>query len=95
MRDDVPQIPPDIPLTAAAQIMRDQRVRVVFLMHRAEGLTYPAGMLSYRHFLRHLAARDEGELADLGIKAARQKPLETFIEKRDAARRQSRSTDGE
>ena len=33
MREGVPQVPPDIPLTAAAQIMRDQRVRTFFLMH--------------------------------------------------------------
>ena len=95
MRDDVPQIPPDIPLAAAAQIMRDQHIRVLFLMHHAEGLTYPAGVVSYRHFLRHLAAQDDSELADLGIKAARQAPLETFIEKRDAARRQARPPDWE
>lgn len=95
MRDDVPQLPPDIPLAAAAQIMRDQRVRVVFLTHRAEGLTYPAGVLTYRHFLRHLAAQDDSELTDLGIKAARQAPLQTFIEKRDAARRNAPSSDWE
>ncbi|MCL4251430.1 MAG: CBS domain-containing protein [Anaerolineae bacterium] len=95
MRDDVPQLPPDIPLAAAAQIMRDQRVRVVFLTHHAEGLTYPAGVLTYRHFLRHLAAQDDSELTDLGIKAARQAPLQTFIEKRDAARRNAPSSDWE
>ncbi|MBI5666487.1 MAG: CBS domain-containing protein [Chloroflexi bacterium] len=89
MSDDVPQVPPDIPLTAAAQIMRDRRVRALFLMHHADGVTYPAGVLTYRHLLRHLAARDDGELNDLGIKAARQAPLETFIERREAARRQS------
>ncbi|MBE0690799.1 MAG: CBS domain-containing protein [Anaerolineae bacterium] len=95
MRDDVPQIPPDIPLAAAAQIMRDQKTRVFFLMHHAEGLTYPAGVLTYRHFLRQLAAQDDSELVDLGVKAARQAPLETFIEKRDAARRQVRPSDWE
>jgi CBS-domain-containing membrane protein len=95
MRDDIPQIPPDIPLAAAAQIMRDQHIRVLLLMHHAEGQTYPAGVVSYRHFLRHLAAHDDSELADLGIKAARRAPLETFVEKRDAARRQTRSSDWE
>jgi predicted transcriptional regulator len=90
MRDSVPQIPPDIPLITAAQIMRDQGVRVVFLMHHAGGITYPAAMLTYTHLLRHLTARDDSDLADLGIKASRQPPLDTFIQKRDAARRQSR-----
>jgi CBS domain-containing protein len=91
MSEGVPQVPADIPLVTAAQIMRDQGVRVLFLMHHAGGITYPAAMLTYTHLLRHLAARDDGDLADLGIKASRQPPLDTFIKKRDAARRQSRS----
>ncbi len=90
MRDGVPQVPPDIPLVAAAQLMRDQHVRVVFLMHHAGGVQYPAAQLSFKHLLRHLAARDESDLKDLGIAAARQAPLDTFIQKRDAARRRSR-----
>jgi predicted transcriptional regulator len=95
MRDDVPQIPPDIPLRAAAQIMRDQGVRALFLSHRAEGITYPAGVITYRHFLRQLAARDENDLADLGIRAVRKEPLQSFFERRDAARRQARQRDQE
>ena len=95
MRDDVPQVPPEIPLAVAAQIMRDQKVRVLFMMHHADGVTYPAGVLTYRHFLRHLAAQDDSELKDLGIKAVRQAPLETFLSKRDAALRRSRSSDEE
>ena len=90
MRDSVPQIPPDVPLTVAAQIMRDKGVRVVFLMHNAAGIQYPAAALSYTHILRHLAAQSDAELQDLGTAAARKSPIETFIEKRDAARRQSR-----
>ncbi len=90
MRDGVPQVPPDIPLAAAAQIMRDRGQRVVFLMHHAGGISYPAGVLSYTHLLRHLAARDTDEISDLGIKAARQSPIDTFIQKRDAARRRAR-----
>lgn len=95
MCDGVPQVPPDIPLTAAAQIMQDQRVRVLFLMHHAGGIEYPAAALSYRSILRHLAARSDAELQDLGIAAARQPPLETFIQKRDAARQRSRLPDQE
>ena len=93
MRDDVPQIPPEIPLTAAAQIMRDLKSRLVFLMHHADGITYPAAYLSYQHLLRHLAARDNDELSDLGIKASRQAPLDAFIQRRDAARRRLSSVD--
>jgi CBS domain-containing protein len=83
----VPQIPPDLPLPVAAQIMRDLGVRVVFLMHEAGGIQYPAAALSYRQLLRHLAARSDAELQDLGSAAPRKPPLESFIERRDAARK--------
>ncbi len=87
MREGVPQIPPDIPLAAAAQMMLDQHVRAFFLMHNAAGVTYPAAMITYRHILRHLAAQSDDELKDMGIAAARKAPLEQFIERRDAAKR--------
>lgn len=90
MTDGVPQVPPDIPVTAAAQIMRDSGVRAVFMMHNAGGITYPAAVLTYTHILRHLCANSEDELRDLGIKASRQSPIDSFIEKRDRARRRSR-----
>ncbi|GAB4573783.1 MAG: hypothetical protein Kow0077_17210 [Anaerolineae bacterium] len=91
MTDGVPQVPPDIPVTAAAQIMRDRGIRAVFMMHNAGGIIYPAAILTYTHILRHLAAQEADELNDLGIKAARQSPIETFIQKRDAARRGAQS----
>lgn len=90
MRDGVPQAPPDIPLAVAAQLMRDQGVRVLFMMHHAAGVVYPAGYISYRHILRHLGARNAEELRDLGIQAERKSPIETFIERRDAAREAAR-----
>jgi predicted transcriptional regulator len=89
MREGVPQVPPDIPLAAAAQIMQDQGVRVVFLMHNAEGIIYPAAMLSYRHFIRHLAAEDDAAIKDLGIRAEREAPLDTFKKRRDEARKRA------
>ena len=89
MQDGVPQIPPDIPLTAAAQIMQDRNLRIVFLMHHAGGIEYPAAMLSYTHLLRHMAMEDIDDLSDLGIKAERESPLEAFYKRRDVARRQS------
>ena len=89
MQAGVPQVPPDIPLTAAAQIMRDQGIRMVFMMHHAGGIEYPAAMLSYKHLLRHLAMESEDDLKDLGIKAERESPLETFIRRRDEARRRA------
>jgi CBS domain-containing protein len=87
MREGVPQVPPDIPLEAAAQIMRDQGVRALFLMHHAGGIEYPAATITYRHLLRHLVAIDGNDLRDLGIKAERTPPLQAFLERRDAARK--------
>jgi len=89
LREGVPQVPPDIPLTVAAQIMRDQGIRTLFLMHHASGIEYPAAMLSYPHLLRLLAAQGPDDLRDLGIQADRQAPLERFFQKRDAARREN------
>lgn len=89
MRPEVPQVPPEIPLAAAVQIMRDLGVRVVYMTHHAAGIEYPAAMLSYQHILRHLAARDDADLRDLGIQAQREPPLETFLRRRDEARRRA------
>jgi predicted transcriptional regulator len=87
MHEGVPQIPPDVPLTVAAQMMLDQHVRAFFLMHNAAGVTYPAAMITYRHILRHLAAQSDDDLKDMGIAAARKAPLEQFIARRDAAKK--------
>jgi predicted transcriptional regulator len=89
LREDIPEIPVDIPIAAAAQIMQDQGVRVLFFLHHAGGIAYPAGILTYRHILRFLAARSPEELRDLGIQAARQSPLDVFIQRRDAARKKN------
>jgi CBS domain-containing protein len=89
MTDEVPQIPADIPLAAAAQVMQDRGVRALFLMHHSGGIEYPAGVITYRHLLRHLAARSLEELRDLGMHARRQSPMETFIQRREEARRKN------
>jgi len=86
MREGVPQVPPEIPLTAAAQLMRDQGVRTFFLMHHAAGIEYPAAAISYKHFLRLLVAESQADLSDLGIRADRVAPLNVFIERRDATK---------
>lgn len=86
MREDIPQIPADIPLKAAAQLMRDQGVRIMFLTHHAAGITYPAAVITYRHLIRHLAAEKDDELSDLGIYAEREAPLDSFIKRRNRAR---------
>jgi predicted transcriptional regulator len=89
MRPGIPTTLPDIPLETAAQLMRDQNVRVLYLTHHASGVEYPAASISYTHFIRHLAARDDQDLNDLGVDAARLSPLEIFIHRRDAARRKA------
>ncbi len=72
MNERIPQVRPDLPLAAAAQIMRDLGVRALFVMPQRGGISYPAAMLSYRQLLRHLAARSDDELNDLGINVVRQ-----------------------
>lgn len=86
MRDELPQVLADIPLTTAVQLMLDQGVRILFVTHHAGGVRYPAAMISYKHILRHLASQNEEALNDLGIRAERQSPLESFIQRRDAAK---------
>ena len=91
MHDEVPQAPPEIPLTAAAHLMLDRGVRVLYLMHHSSGIEYPAALISYQHLLRLLGARNKDELHDLGVSASRQSPLEAFIQRRDAARRRNQA----
>ena len=87
MREGVTELPSDIPLTVAAQMMKDKNVRVAYMNHNSAGIIYPAAMISYKHIVRHLAAKDESELKDLGLAAERKSPLEVFIAKRDDARK--------
>ncbi len=90
MREGLPEVPADIPLKAAAQIMHDQGVRAVFIMHRAGGFGYPAAVLTYRHLLRALAmASGQDDLLDLGIKAERESPVDTFLRRREETRRRN------
>ena len=89
MSEGVPELPSDIPLTLAAQLLRDKDIRVAYMNHNSAGIIYPAASISYKHLVRHLAAEDETDLKDLGIYAERKSPLEQFIERRDEARKQA------
>ena len=89
MEEGVPEIQPDIPLVIAAQMMHDKGIRIAYMLHNSAGIIYPAAFISYRHILRHLAARNEEELKDLGLAAQRKSPLEAFIERRDVARKKA------
>jgi predicted transcriptional regulator len=89
MREGVPELPADIPLTVAAQMLKDKGIRVAYMNHNSAGIIYPAAMISYKHILRHLAAKDESELKDLGLAAERKSPVEMFVERRNDARRKA------
>ena len=89
MSEGVPELGADIPLTVAAQMMKDKGIRIAYMMHNAGGIIYPAAFISYRHILRHIAAKDESDLKDLGLAAERKSPIEQFIERRDEARRRA------
>ena len=93
LREGVPQTPADIPLEAAAQIMLDSGVRVLYQMHHAGGIVYPAAMLAFSHLIRHLAAQSDEELSDLGIKARREAPLDAYFKRRTEARARHKKTD--
>jgi CBS domain-containing protein len=86
MQEEIVQLPADLSLDIASQMMHDKKVRAIFLMHNAGGVIYPAGTLTYRHLLRLQAAKEVQELKDMGFNAERQSPLESFIQRRDAAR---------
>jgi hypothetical protein len=70
-------------------MLKDKKTRVAYMNHNSAGIIYPAAMISYKHILRHLAAKDESELKDLGLAAERKSPIEVFIAKRDSAKRKS------
>ena len=89
MSEGVPELPSDITLKLAAQLLQDKNIRVAYMNHNSAGIIYPAASISYKHLVRHLAAENEEELKDLGFKAERKSPLEQFIERRDEARKQA------
>ncbi len=55
MRPDIPEIPPDIPATAAVQIMLDQDIRAMYLMHHDGGIMWPSAVLRFEDVLHYLA----------------------------------------
>jgi CBS domain-containing protein len=87
MTEGMPELDAETPLAVGAQLMRDRGTRIAYIMHNSAGISYPAAYISYRHVLQHLAARNESELK--GPAAARKSPLETFIERRDEARKRA------
>ena len=76
MDEAVPEVPSDIPLTAAAQLMADMRVDHIFFLHHAGGRSWPASVLSLRDLLRALAGPDY--VKNQGSAAARPTPMDLF-----------------
>ena len=89
MREGMPTLNADLPLDLAIQFMRDQNTRIAYLTHNSAGIIYPAAYITYRHFTRHLATKDEETLRDLGIEAERESPIDAFIRRRDEARKKA------
>jgi CBS domain-containing protein len=79
MRSDIPEVPPDIPATAAAQIMLDRGVREIYLLHHGSGFSWPAAVLRFEDVLRYLAAESESDIKDMGAGAPRQSPIDVFM----------------
>lgn len=44
----IPQVPPDIPVAAAAQLLRDRRVAYAFLMHDWPGEPRPSALIALK-----------------------------------------------
>ena len=81
MKPDIPEVPPDIPAAAAAQIMLDRGIREIYLMHHGGGGSWPAAVLRFEDILRYLSAESEADVADLGAGAPRTSPIEAFMER--------------
>lgn len=81
MRPDIPHVPADIPAAAAVQLMLDQNVREIYVMHHEGGTHYPAAVLRFEDVLRFVSARTEADLVGMGSGAARKSPLDIFKER--------------
>lgn len=86
MQEEIPQIPPEIPIKTAAQMMLDNEIRTYFLMHHSNGVIYPAASISIKEILQYLAAKYDSELAGLGFAADRENPLTQFLIRKKSRR---------
>jgi CBS domain-containing protein len=59
MEEAIPTVPPDIPAAAAAQLMRDQGVDYLFLMHAWPGEPRPSAVIARLAIEQRLAAHTD------------------------------------
>lgn len=81
MRADLPEVPADVPASVAVQLMLDQNVREIYIMHHEKGIRYPAAVLRIEDVLRFVSAETEADLAGMGSGAARKSPIDLFKER--------------
>jgi hypothetical protein len=60
MDEDIPEIPPDIPALAAAQILRDRGARFLFLMHNWPGEPRPSAVVSLQAIEKRIPPQPGG-----------------------------------
>jgi CBS-domain-containing membrane protein len=71
-----PELPVDVPLSAALRLMADQGVDHLFFLHRAGGRAWPASVLSWRDAVRALAGPEH--IQNQGAGAPRPTPMDLF-----------------
>ncbi|MCC7354208.1 MAG: CBS domain-containing protein [Anaerolineae bacterium] len=76
MNSDIPRVPPDIPAAAAVQIMLDQGLQQLFILHESPGPARAAAVFTLRNLVRVMAGlpREEG----LGVGAPRRTAMDAF-----------------
>ena len=72
----IPRVPPDIPPAAAVQIMLDQGLQQLFILHESPGPLRAAAVFTLRNVVRVMAGlpREEGQ----GVGAPRRTAMDAF-----------------
>ena len=55
MTEKIVAIEPDVPVTTAANVMQEERVHQLFLMHQHPGPSRPSAVLTMRSIVREMA----------------------------------------
>lgn len=70
MNEHVPEILPDVPAAAAAQLMLDRGLRQLFVTHHAGGVKYPAAVITLQDVIRIIAGMERAP----GVGAGAERP---------------------